>query len=122
MATWLTRDGWTLLPENIGFSGDPEAPTRQIWRKRFAAGLVELNGPECAGKNNLFVLAVPVVDPPQITGIKLAERNVRVTWTGGGTLHSSPSLTPASWTDTGDSDGSYTAPLGPVPLCFRVRK
>lgn len=121
-ATWLASEGWSLVPETIAIAGDPDAPTRQVWRKSFPAGLVELAGPECGDKNNLFVMAVPAVEAPRITTISLSGGNINVTWTGGGTLYSSAGLSPAGWTSTDDSDGSYTAPIGSGNLFFRVQK
>ena len=47
--------------------------------------------------------------PPQITGVSRSGNNVTITWVNGGTLYSATSLSAlASWTTTGDSDGSYT--------------
>ena len=118
--SWLTGGGWTQMPELVQISGDPGAPTRQIWRKRFDAGAVDLQGPNCGSGNNMFVLVTEAA--PEITAITLSGGDVTITWTGGGTLYSSPSLSPASWTTTGDSDGSYTAPAGTGNRFFRVER
>lgn len=57
-----------------------------------------------------------------ITGASIANGQVTVTWTGGGTLYSSTSLnTPTTWATTGDSDGSYTAAVGAGNVYFRVQ-
>jgi hypothetical protein len=56
-----------------------------------------------------YFLLIPATAGPRITGVSVAGGNVTVTWTGGGTLFSSPVVGPGSaWTTTGDSDGSFT--------------
>ncbi len=57
----------------------------------------------------------------RITAITNAGGNVTITWQGGGTLQSSPTLSPATWTSTGDSDGSYTTPATGTRF-FRVAR
>jgi hypothetical protein len=50
------------------------------------------------------------VAPPQITTATIANGNIVIQWSGGGTLQSSPALGPsASWTGA-DSDGSFSEP------------
>jgi len=75
-----------------------------------------------AGDFDYFLL-VPATAQIQITGVSVAAGQLTVTWTGGGTLYSTPNLgaSPISWTTTGDSDGSYTAPVGAGNLFFRVQ-
>lgn len=69
-----------------------------------------------------YFLLIPGTAAIQITGVTIAGGQVTVTWTGGGTLFSAPSLsTPVTWTTTGDSDGSYSATVGAGNLFFRVQ-
>jgi len=68
-----------------------------------------------------------VIPPPapdlQITSVTITGGNVTVTWVGGGTLYTSSAIgTGAVWTTTGDSDGSYTAPIGAGNRFFRVQQ
>lgn len=70
----------------------------------------------------LLVPTGPVVDPgaPRVSAT-LAGGNVTVTWTGGGTLESGPSVT-GPWTSTGDSDGSFSKAATAAQEYFRVRR
>jgi hypothetical protein len=62
-------------------------------------------------------------DDVEITSITRSGANVTINWTGGGTLESTTALGPgATWTTTGDSDGSYTTAVGTGNMFFRVRK
>ena len=70
---------------------------------------------------NTVIVPQPAPDR-RITSATIAGGNITVTWVGGGTLFSANSLsTGAVWTTTGDSDGSYTAPIGTGNLFFRVQ-
>lgn len=73
------------------------------------------------GQNLSTVVITPVVDP-EIIDMVLSGGNVTITWTGGGTLYSSPTMAPGSWVSTGDSDGSYTTPAGTGNAFFRVER
>lgn len=72
-----------------------------------------------------FILFVPEGTPrPRInTPPTIAGGNITITWTGGGTLESATTLlnTGTVWTTTGDSDGSFTAPVPTVNTYWRVR-
>jgi hypothetical protein len=88
----LGTDSWWFAVDNIAFYDDPNA----------IAG-----GPS---------------DEIRITSTTVSGGNITIAWTGGGTLESATSLaTPITWTSTGDSDGSYTAPATGTRF-FRVRR
>lgn len=90
----LGTDSWWFAVDNIGFYEDPNAPT---------------GGPGPG-------------DEIRITSTTVTGGNVTIVWTGGGTLESANSLsTPVTWTSTGDSDGTYTAPATGTRF-FRVRR
>jgi hypothetical protein len=95
-----------------------------LWTRGLAPD--EVTGIYQAGQQgkalDTVVVTPPVTEPPKISGISQAGGNVTVTWTGGGTLYSSPSLSAPNWTTTADSDGSFTAPLGTGNLFFRVQR
>lgn len=69
-----------------------------------------------------FILFVPEgVSRPQITSVTISGGNVTVVWTGGGTLEIAPAVT-GPWTDTGDGDGSYTAPVQGAAAFGRIKR
>jgi hypothetical protein len=75
-----------------------------------------------AGQSLNTVIITPPAPDRRITSATIAGGNITVTWEGGGTLFSANSLASgAVWTTTGDSDGSYTAPIGTGNLFFRVQ-
>jgi hypothetical protein len=94
-----------------------------------ALATVRMNGQQTvrfthgAGGDFDYLLFVPtgsaVNVPPTVTGITRNGNNITVTWVGGGTLYSSPSLN-GPWTSTNDSDGSYTESVGAVPKYYRA--
>jgi hypothetical protein len=72
-----------------------------------------------------YLLLYPVTTStqPRITGSSVSGGNITITWTGGGTLFSTPSLSsPIQWTTTGDSDGSFTEALGTGNRFYRVQQ
>jgi hypothetical protein len=59
---------------------------------------------------------------PEITVTRASNGDLVVTWTNGGMLQSTPSLTtPIQWTDL-ENDGSYTTPVSAPAMFFRVAK
>ena len=59
---------------------------------------------------------------PQITSISNSGNNVTIIWINGGTLETATNLSAsATWTSTGDSDGSYTEAVSGNKY-FRVRR
>jgi len=106
-------------------------PVRLVWYQGTGGGNLEFF---TYGPNNE---KIPVNDPVnpnavkayyeattfRITSVTIAGGNVTVTWTGGGTLYSATSLDAGTiWISTGDSDGSYTAPVGTGNLFFRAQQ
>jgi hypothetical protein len=110
---------------------DPNAPNQLIgqlddvglWTRALTAEEVSLIYE--AGQQGESLETV-IIEPPtelEITGISISGGNVTVTWSGGGTLYSTDSLEAgASWTSTGDSDGSYSAPVGTGSTFFQVQQ
>ena len=88
---------------------------------------LSLSGPETLrvnlGNGDFdFLQFIPVgATLPRISGVSITGGQLTVTWTGGGTLYSTPSLTTPTWTTTGDSDGSYSAPVGANNRFFQVQ-
>ena len=59
---------------------------------------------------------------PEITVTRASNGDLVLTWTNGGMLQSTPSLsTPIQWTDL-ENDGSYTTPVSAPAMFFRVTK
>jgi hypothetical protein len=66
---------------------------------------------------------VTTVSGPNITSASVAAGQITIQWTGGGTLESSPTLgTTATWTSTGDSDGSFSEPANGPAKFYRVKQ
>jgi hypothetical protein len=66
---------------------------------------------------------VTTVSGPSITSASVAAGQITIQWTGGGTLESSPALgTTATWTSTGDSDGSFSEPANGPAKFYRVKQ
>ena len=63
-ATWLADQGWDNTGGLIHVPQDTDAPTRQVWRRVFSAGTVQLPPPECGGRSNYFVLVNSLEEPP----------------------------------------------------------
>ena len=64
-----------------------------------------------------IVVAQPA---PQITHVSLANGNISIQWSNGGTLQSTPSLTPpVTWTNEAGSDSFSTTAAGPAKF-YRV--
>jgi hypothetical protein len=61
------------------------------------------------------------VDPPAFESIKLGTGGVTVTWTGGGTLLSAPSLA-GPWAPVANASSPYTAPASGDARFFRVSR
>jgi hypothetical protein len=59
-------------------------------------------------------------EAPRITITRGANNQINITWTGGGTLESSPVVTGGTWTSTGDNDGAYTTTASESTLFYRV--
>jgi hypothetical protein len=89
-----------------------------LWRQALTAD--EISKIYTAGQQGQVI--TPPVDL-QITGVSVANGTLTVRWTGGGTLYSATSLNPGTtWTSTGDTDGTYTAPVGTGNTFFRVQQ
>src|SRR5262249_8698739 len=69
-----------------------------------------------------FVPGTVQIPRPRITGINVSGGNVTITWTGGGTLFSTPSLLNPTWTTTGSSTGTFTEPVGRGNKFYRVQQ
>jgi hypothetical protein len=85
------------------------------------------NGPQ--GANNkinfidIYALSTQQQEPPNLA-VAVSNGNINVTWTGGGTLQYKTDIMAATWTDTGNSTGSFTEtiPTGPGAKFFRVSR
>jgi len=70
-----------------------------------------------------YLLFVPTTATASkwITSVGVAGGMVNIKWIGGGTLQSTPSLTPSiTWTDLG-TGGTFNDPAGPAAKFYRVR-
>jgi hypothetical protein len=70
------------------------------------------------GVDNLafYDIAPPVAppsNPPHLDSVKATSGNITITWSNGGTLESTPTLTNPTWTSTGNSSGNFTEALTP---------
>lgn len=133
-------DSATTATQNVTEVGTFQAPASPGWgisrfvTLRDTAGnpaVVTLSGTKTIrytadfGNGDLdFLIFVPTgaVDEVRISGISRSGNQVTITWTGGGTLETSPVVTGGTWTSTGDSDGSYTTAASEAAAFFRVRK
>lgn len=71
----------------------------------------------------IFGMTTPVQAQPGKLSASLASGQITITWTEGGTLEYTSSLTaPITWTSTGDSDGTYSAAAGTGIRYYRVRQ
>ena len=92
------------------------------------AAVVSLNGVQTLRFNPIsgdfdYFMLVPGAPPLRVSAISVAGGNVTINWTGAGTLYSTTSLTPPiTWTTTGDSDGTYTAPVPAGNTYWRVQQ
>ncbi|MGN6387042.1 MAG: PA14 domain-containing protein, partial [Verrucomicrobiota bacterium] len=60
---------------------------------------------------------------PEIKTASVSGGQITITWTGGGTLESSPTLgTGAVWTSTGNSSGSFTEAVNGKAKFYRVKQ
>jgi hypothetical protein len=128
--------------QTVAYAGSFDAPATGGWgvnaliplmdTNTSPATLVSLNlsGPStlrmALGSGDFdFLLFVPegAARPRINTPVTVAGGNITITWTGGGTLESATTLlnTGTVWTTTGDSDGSYTAPVPTANTYWRVR-
>ncbi len=64
-ATWLADQGWDNTGGLIHLPQDTDAPTRQVWRRVFSAGTVQLPPPECGSRSNYFVLVNALEEPAE---------------------------------------------------------
>ena len=89
---------------------------------QFVAGSSWWN--EILAFDNVRITEGAALPAPQITGVTRSGNSVTIVWVNGGTLESATSLSPtATWTTTGDSDGSYTdAGAASGNKFFRVRR
>jgi hypothetical protein len=73
-----------------------------------------------------YDIAPPTVvqpSPPHIDSIQAAGGSIKITWSNGGTLESSPNLSSPTWTSTGNSSGSFTESVNATGNKFyRVRQ
>jgi hypothetical protein len=80
------------------------------------------------GVDNLafYDMAPPFVPPsssaPHIDSITASGGQITIKWSNGGTLFSSPTVVNTVWTTTGNSSGTFTAPIGTGNLFFRVQQ
>jgi hypothetical protein len=78
------------------------------------------------GVDNLafYDIAPPyvVAAPPQIDSIRVSGGQVTVTWSNGGTLQYSASLSSPVWTSTSNSSGSFTEPVTAANRFYRVSR
>lgn len=91
-------------------------------------GLQTLRYTAASGDIDYLVLvptsAEVTTNRPRITGITRAASQIAITWTGGGTLESSPVVGPAAvWTPVaGAGAGTATVPMSAQNQFFRVRR
>jgi hypothetical protein len=126
----VTKLGTFLSPATGGWSNNDLVPLREGTGTGPVA-VVPLNGTETLrvtfnsadGDADYFLLyPVTTTQQPQITGSTIAGGQITITWTGGGTLFSSPTLGPATWTTTGDSDGSFSEAVAAGNKFYRVQQ
>lgn len=126
----LTKLGTFLSPGTGGWSNNDLVPLRE-GDGTGPIAVVALNGAQTLrltfnsadGDADYFLLyPVTTVAQPRITGSTIAGGQITITWTGGGTLFSSPALVPATWTTTGDSDGSFSEAVGAGNKFYRVQQ
>lgn len=94
-----------------------------------ADAIVDLTGKQTVRFNTvsgdfdflLFVPHVAATEQPRITSVTRSGNQVTISWTGGGTLWTSPTVTGGTWTSTGDSDGTYTTTASAATAFFQVR-
>jgi hypothetical protein len=131
-------DGGTAV-EVLRFESDTASPYFKDDASTSDVLVVPLNNPAGAGNvvltfgyfdsannwwwaiDNVGIFSEPTAAKPTLGTPTLAGGNITITWTGGGTLEKSSTVT-GDWTSTGDSDGSYTAPVGPGNEFFRVKQ
>jgi hypothetical protein len=79
-------------------------------------------GWEWAVDNIAFYDIAPTAPTPVITSVTSSGGRVTVTWSNGGLLESSPSLTNPVWSSTGSMLGTFSEPaIGPAKF-YRVRR
>ncbi|MBM3845298.1 MAG: hypothetical protein FJ405_03295 [Verrucomicrobia bacterium] len=78
------------------------------------------NGPNASNNKIAFIEINPFVEP-NIKGIQLANGEVTITWTGGGTLMMTDSIQGGVWTPAG-TGGRFTATADALQRYFRVVK
>jgi hypothetical protein len=68
--------------------------------------------------------AATVTPPPQFTAATISNGTIAITWTGGGTLETSPTLgAGVTWTSTGNTSGSFSESVGAAGNKFyRVKR
>jgi hypothetical protein len=144
---WVVTDDWQPVinglnrfsnpawPDQVGVDegGDGVGPGvginqwASIYVKQLPAGTFSIYEADNPGRNMYGVVVsrvgpTVVTEPPQISPPSISSGNLTITWTGGGTLQSTGSLTPPiTWTDVG-TGGSVTEPLGADDKFYRVRK
>ena len=118
----LTINGATVSP-----TVDPQGANTLVTytpTELYAPGSTNVAVLEYAGipTTVTFVVAGGITPPPQITNPPtVADGNLIINWTGGGTLEYTDDLGSA-WTSTGDSDGEFTEPANQSRRFYRVRQ
>jgi hypothetical protein len=89
--------------------------------------LTLMNGPNGANNKINFIDIYPLPDqqqqPPPELAVSANGANITVTWTNGGTLQYKTDIGAATWTDTGNSSGTFTEPFSTsAAKFFRVSR
>jgi hypothetical protein len=94
------------------FSYDPDV----------TGGKIPLNDPTNpkAIKSYFRVSDTSTPPAPQIT-VTTSGGNITITWTNGGELITATDIA-GPWTDTGDTDGSFTEPIGTGNKFYQIRR
>lgn len=143
---WLLDQGWEPVVNGLNRFGSSDWPDQvgvdeggdgagagnginqwsSIYVKQLAAGTFSIFEADNPGRNMYGVVVSrigPVVDTesPQLSEPVISGGDVTITWTGGGTLQSTVSLTSPEWTDVG-TGGAATEAVASGSRFYRVRK